>query len=567
MKKTITLFALLLMCSLAAVAQVKVGDNPATIDQSAILEVESTTQGLLPPRMSTAQRDAISNPASGLMIYNTDYKYLEINKGTASNPLWQCLGNPSAEDADGDGTPDVVDSHPNNPCEPLQAAGNTDYDTTNVIWRLADCDGDGRTNGVEADCGSDPYDGSDHCPITLPSGVTLIPQQTHYIVSCYDQNYLPLAGFDANPAATGAANPDGTNEAITVNIQGSLTTTGDTIRIRYHATLDVNLPAFSQIQTIASEHVQGSNANSTQGGGAAVDVELSWEAQTLPPGTGTIKALIKALGNDLNAVKLDINKGIGNDFGIVLATFAVPKDNTGATDDILLKDIAVIPDRNIADANHQFLYVPVQGEDGNTWLNNNLGADYANINHASFDPAQQATARDDHHAYGSLYQWGRLSDGHELITWTSATVGTGVTNTTSTTSASDTPPNGKFITMNSGPYDWRVPQNHSLWQGEAGTNNPCPHGFRLPTEAEWTAYINAAGISNAATAAAADLKLSDAGYRSRFSGSVNHSSSRGVYWSSTVEATYARMFRFTNNTNVVSNGKRAAAYSVRCFKN
>ena len=38
--------------------QVKIGDNPNTIDASAILEIESTDKGLLMPRLSTAQRDA-----------------------------------------------------------------------------------------------------------------------------------------------------------------------------------------------------------------------------------------------------------------------------------------------------------------------------------------------------------------------------------------------------------------------------------------------------------------------------------------------------------------------------
>lgn len=40
-------------------------------DASAALEVKSTTGGLLMPRMTTTERDAISSPADGLMIYNT----------------------------------------------------------------------------------------------------------------------------------------------------------------------------------------------------------------------------------------------------------------------------------------------------------------------------------------------------------------------------------------------------------------------------------------------------------------------------------------------------------------
>ena len=49
---------------------------------SAKLEVSSTTQGFLPPRMTKAQRDLISSPASGLTIYNTDSKGFEIFNGT-----------------------------------------------------------------------------------------------------------------------------------------------------------------------------------------------------------------------------------------------------------------------------------------------------------------------------------------------------------------------------------------------------------------------------------------------------------------------------------------------------
>jgi hypothetical protein len=44
---------------------------------SAILEVTSTTQGFLPPRMTETQRDAIVSPAIGLQIFNTTAGYLE----------------------------------------------------------------------------------------------------------------------------------------------------------------------------------------------------------------------------------------------------------------------------------------------------------------------------------------------------------------------------------------------------------------------------------------------------------------------------------------------------------
>jgi hypothetical protein len=48
-----------------------VGVGIASPDASSALDVTSTTQGFLPPRMSDTQRDAIASPAAGLMIFNT----------------------------------------------------------------------------------------------------------------------------------------------------------------------------------------------------------------------------------------------------------------------------------------------------------------------------------------------------------------------------------------------------------------------------------------------------------------------------------------------------------------
>lgn len=53
----------------------------ATQDASAIMTLESTTVGFLPPRMTTTQRDAISAPTSGLMIYNTTTGLLNLYNG------------------------------------------------------------------------------------------------------------------------------------------------------------------------------------------------------------------------------------------------------------------------------------------------------------------------------------------------------------------------------------------------------------------------------------------------------------------------------------------------------
>ena len=64
---------LAVLATLPALAQTgSVGIGTTSPDASAALDVRSTTQGLLPPRLSQAQRDAVKTPAAGLTIFNTD---------------------------------------------------------------------------------------------------------------------------------------------------------------------------------------------------------------------------------------------------------------------------------------------------------------------------------------------------------------------------------------------------------------------------------------------------------------------------------------------------------------
>jgi hypothetical protein len=66
----------------SAHAQVKLGDNPNSIDAASILEMEDTTRGILVPRMTTAQRDAISTPPDGLQVYNTTTGTIDVYRSS-----------------------------------------------------------------------------------------------------------------------------------------------------------------------------------------------------------------------------------------------------------------------------------------------------------------------------------------------------------------------------------------------------------------------------------------------------------------------------------------------------
>src|SRR5690554_4069220 len=70
----------LLLISFSMNSQVGIGTTDP--DASSILDIESNSQGLLVPRMTTLQRTAIASPANSLIVYDTDlgsFYYYDVN--------------------------------------------------------------------------------------------------------------------------------------------------------------------------------------------------------------------------------------------------------------------------------------------------------------------------------------------------------------------------------------------------------------------------------------------------------------------------------------------------------
>jgi len=74
-----------------------IGVGTSAPDNSALLDVSSTTKGFLPPRMTNAQIALLSNPATGLMAYSLTDKCIKINAGTTAAPLWDCVAAQSTQ--------------------------------------------------------------------------------------------------------------------------------------------------------------------------------------------------------------------------------------------------------------------------------------------------------------------------------------------------------------------------------------------------------------------------------------------------------------------------------------
>ena len=203
---------------------------------------------------------------------------------------------------------------------------------------------------------------------------------------------------------------------------------------------------------------------------------------------------------------------------------------------------------------------------GKTWMDRNLGAE------------QVATSTTDSKSFGDLYQWGRGADGHQCRNSTEQTG----------RSTNDQPGHNRFITVtraSTTTNDWRINQNNNLWQGVTGINNPCPQGFRLPTDVEaraerltWSSQSHVGAFNSV-------LKLPLAGYRD-INGDIlatAQGSEYGFIWTSSDSGTspteadsyiqYKSDALAYNDTgdkpaSAFENPyDRARGYSVRCIKN
>jgi uncharacterized protein (TIGR02145 family) len=119
MKAIYVIFMLLFLVGRMFAQNLGINIDGSSPDSSAILDVKSTTKGMLIPRLTTAQIAAIANPADGLQAYNTDdgkicvfvlseYVWKELSYGAGTIISIPPCGNPIIDTRDGKSYPGIL---------------------------------------------------------------------------------------------------------------------------------------------------------------------------------------------------------------------------------------------------------------------------------------------------------------------------------------------------------------------------------------------------------------------------------------------------------------------------
>ncbi len=201
----------LLFSALCSSAQNNVGVGTNSPDPSAVLDVTSNDKGVLVPRLSTIQINAIPNPATGLLVYDTNVGCFFFNSGTPGAPVWTNLCTGGIPGATGPTGPQGIagvtgPTGANGVTGPTGANGTTGPTGPQGI---AGVTGPTGANGVTGPTGANGTTGP-----TGPQGIAGVTGPTG------------LTGTTGPTGVTGATGPTWTLSSITYNANGTITLNG-----------------------------------------------------------------------------------------------------------------------------------------------------------------------------------------------------------------------------------------------------------------------------------------------------------------------------------------------------
>jgi hypothetical protein len=533
MKHVVSFFFLFILAGVVSHAQVSITTDNSAPDNSAMLDIKSVTKGILAPRMTFAQRDAIASPATGLLVFCTDNNFFYTNQGTPASPLWI-----------------MVNTQWSNTGSNIYFnGGNVGIGTTSPAVKL-------QVSGkIAADFGT-----STSASYIFGSGLenTGFSSPQANVVSVITNGFERVRFAGNGAVGVGTSSPG--NSAI---LDIASTTKGVLLpRVTFAQRSAIVNPAEGLTVICTNCNVDGTGCISIFLGGQWLNMTGNCALPALPAEGTLVQANTQIIWN-WNAVPIAAgykwhtsnNFAAATDMGTATAKtetglttgnsytrYVWAYNACGNTEPVVLNGQALTCGSSFTMTHTAGSVAPVTkivnygtvtnipGETAKCWITRNLGAS-----------TQSTVVDDDSESSAGWYWQFNRKQGYKHD---------GINRT----------PNTTWIPSIIEDSDWEF------------TNDPCSlllgSAWRLPTETEWTNVDVAGNWTNWNGPFSSGLKMHVAGFLNNSNGSLILRGSAGYYWSSTQnDAAGGWALSFGSGGSGMNNSHKALGFTLRCLRN
>lgn len=535
-------------------SQVSVSPDGTAPHQSAMLEVKSVNRGFLPPRLSSAQRDAIVSPAAGLLIFNTDCSTIQVFNGVN----WTVMGSTALLPS----PPVIYETGQHCLQYPSQFSISDVPGATGYLWSVPPdatiLIGQGTTT-IEVLFGSQ---NGTVC-------VSALNNCDRSAATCVDVNLLPVPPYPSI-AISASANPSCSTEYV--DFVSSYAITGDLIFLEWY------------INGVSQGIGYGDTFSYIPQNNDVVTCQLTTYESCL----GYIELMSNPITMTVNPSynpAIAISATATNICNGTPVTFTATPVNGGDNPMFQWTKNAVV----ISGAtNSTYTYVPANGDVIHCQLTSGLPCALPDqVTSNAIDLTVQSSVSKSHVAgavapVSKTVTYGLISNvpGETSKCWITRNLGaSSQASAVSTSTESAAGWYWQFNRKQGFKHDGTTRTPNTAWvtsinQNSAwvAANDPCTielgSPWRIPTLTEWSNVISGGPWYNWNAPWNSVLKIHAAGYLHNSTGALTNRGSMGLYWSSTQDNnTTGRGFYMDSGMVGMDWNNKAGAFTLRCVKN